>query len=246
MIIKTGRYSIKLTKLLPTLIFLCLLSLLLSLGLWQLNRAQEKRVFLQQQQRAEVAEAMPLSIAVKDAELSRYQKLTVSGHYDSAQQFLIDNQISEGKVGYFVLTPFVLQGENKALLVNRGWIAANPNRTVLPDVSMTAEPDTVITGRANHFPSVGIKMAGAEIPTDSSPSVVQIVDAQVLAKKLGYPLFSVQLELDKTQPHGFKRDWHTTTLMLPEQHTAYALQWFALAFTLTVLFIVYSFKKNHG
>jgi surfeit locus 1 family protein len=32
--------------------------------------------------------------------------------------------------------------------------------------------------------------------------------------------------------------------MLPEQHTAYAVQWFALAFTLTVLFLVYSFKKS--
>jgi surfeit locus 1 family protein len=99
-------------------------------------------------------------------------------------------------------------------------------------------------GRANHFPSVGIKLAGAEIPTDTSPAVVQIVDSEIIAKKLAYPLFNFQLELDKTLPNGFKREWHTTTLMLPEQHIAYATQWFALAFTLTVLFIVYSFKKS--
>ena len=238
--IKTGRYSIKLT-----LIFLCLLTLLLSLGLWQLNRAQEKRVFLQQQQDAEASEILPLSTVIKDADIPRYQKFTVIGYYDTQHQFLIDNQINEGKVGYFVLTPFVLQGENKAILVNRGWIAANLNRTQLPDVAMIVEGVvSVITGRANHFPSVGIKISGAEIPTDTKPSVVQVVDSSVLAKKLGYPLFDVQLELDAAQSHGFKRDWHTTTLMPPEQHTAYALQWFALAFTLTVLFIVYSFKKS--
>jgi surfeit locus 1 family protein len=243
MMINIGRYAIKFAKL-PTLGFLCLLSLLLSLGTWQLNRAQEKRGFLEQQAYSQTADVLTLSTEmVNRTEELRYRKLTVSGHYDVKQQFLIDNQISEGKAGYFVLTPFILKDENKAILVNRGWIPANQDRTRLPDVFMTSDAN-IITGRANHFPSVGIKLAGAEIPTDTSPSVVQIVDSQVLEKKLGYPLFNFQLELNKTLPNGFKREWHTTTLMLPEQHTAYATQWFALAFTLTVLFIVYSFKKS--
>jgi surfeit locus 1 family protein len=244
MIINTGRYAIKFAKL-PTLVFLCLLPLLLSLGLWQTNRAQEKRDFLQQQAQSQTLETSRLSTAIEDnADALRYKKLEVAGHYDLTQQFLIDNQVNEGKVGYFVLTPFILQGENKGVLVNRGWIAANSNRTQLPDVSMTAE-STVITGRANRFPSVGIKLAGAEIPSNTKPSVVQVVDSEVLVKKLGYPLFSFQLELDKNQPNGFKREWHTTTLMLPEQHTAYAVQWFALAATFTILFIGYSFKNTH-
>jgi len=71
-----------------------------------------------------------------------------------------------------------------------------------------------------------------------------LVDVNILAKKLTYPLMPFQIELDKDQQSGFKRDWQTTTVMLPEQHIAYAIQWFALAFTLTILFIGYSFKKN--
>jgi surfeit locus 1 family protein len=243
MIINIGRYTLKFAKI-PTVAFLCLLPLLLSLGLWQSNRAEEKRAFLSLQQQAQTIESVNLSTATGDnADNLRYKKLEVAGHYELTQQFLIDNQVNDGKAGYFVLTPFRLQDENKAILVNRGWVVANVNRSQLPDVSMTSEL-TVITGRANHFPSVGIKLAGAEIPTDTKPSVVQVVDSEVLAKKLGYPLFSFQLELDKTQPNGFKREWHTTTLLLPEQHTAYALQWFALAATLTVLFIGYSVKKS--
>lgn len=243
MIINMGRYTAKFAKL-PTLVFVCVLPLLLSLGMWQLRRADEKRAFLQQQAQGQVADISRLSVVTQDnAERLRYKKLEVAGHYDAQHQFLIDNQISEGKVGYFVVTPFILQGENKAILVNRGWLAANPDRRELPDVSISAEP-AVIQGRANTFPSVGIKIAGAEIPTDTSPAVVQVVDSEVLAQKSGYPLFSFQLELDKELPQGFKRDWHTSTIMLPEQHTAYAVQWFALAFTLTVIFIVYSFKKS--
>jgi surfeit locus 1 family protein len=142
-----------------------------------------------------------------------------------------------------VLTPFILQGETVGVLVNRGWLPLNPDRTVLPDVNFKDE-SIVVSGRINHFPSVGLKLTGAEIPTDSWPSVIQVVDVNVLAKKLAYPLMPFQIELDNNQQSGFKREWQATTVMLPEQHIAYAIQWFALAITLTILFIWYSYKKN--
>jgi surfeit locus 1 family protein len=244
MIIKTGRYSITFGKA-PTLTYLCLLPLLLALGTWQLGRAEEKRMFLKKQEQGSASsEIIPLSTAIEDnVEGLRYKKVQATGHYDQGHQFLIDNQISAGKAGYFVLTPFVLQGETKAVLVNRGWISLNRDRSVLPDVQIKNE-QTVVKGRINRFPGVGIKLAGAEIPTEGWPSVVQVVDSQVLAKKLAYSLFQFQVELDKDLPEGFKREWQTTTVMLPEQHTAYAIQWFALAFTLTLLFIGYSCKRN--
>jgi surfeit locus 1 family protein len=229
----------------PTLVYLCLLPLLIALGIWQLGRSEEKRVFLEQQgQELASSEIIQLSKASEDnLDRLRYKKVQATGHYDQAHQFLIDNQISAGKAGYFVLTPFVLQGEAKAVLVNRGWVPLNQQRSNLPDLQIGSE-QTQVTGRINQFPSVGIKLAGAEIPTEGWPSVVQVVDSSVLAKKLGYSIFPFQIELDKDQPEGFKREWQTTTMMLPEQHTAYAIQWFALALTLTILFIWYSFKKN--
>jgi surfeit locus 1 family protein len=244
MIIKIGRYSFKFEKV-PTLIYLCLLPLLIALGVWQLGRSEEKRLFLEQQEQGLASsEIIQLSPAIgENADALRYKKALVTGHYDKAHQFLIDNQISAGKAGYYVLTPFVLQGETKAVLVNRGWVPLNRDRSMMPDVQIKNE-QAEVTGRINHFPSVGIKLAGAEIPSEGWPSVVQVVDSQVLAKKLAYSLFPFQLELDKDRPEGFKREWQTTTVMLPEQHTAYAMQWFALAFTLTILFIWYSYKRN--
>jgi len=244
MIFKTGRYSIRFEKG-PTLAYLCLLPLLLALGTWQLGRAAEKRAFLEQQEQASASSAIiELSTAIEiDADAVRYKKVQAAGHYDQRHQFLIDNQINDGKAGYFVLTPFVLPGETKAVLINRGWIPLNKDRTILPDVHIN-EQHTVVTGRINRFPAVGIKLAGAEIPTDSWPSVVQVVDGQVLAKKLTYPLFPFQIELDKDSPEGYKRDWRASIIMLPEQHTAYAIQWFALALTLTILFFWFSCKKN--
>lgn len=244
MIIKTGRYSITFEKA-PTLAYLCLLPLLIVLGIWQLGRAEEKRTFLKQQEQGSASsEIIQLSTSIEDnVDSLRYKKVQVTGNYDQAHQFLIDNQISAGKAGYFVLTPFILQGEAKAVLVNRGWVPLNQDRSVLPEVQVKEE-QTVVRGRINRFPSVGIKLAGAEIPTEGWPSVLQVVDSEVLTKKLAYSLFPFQIELDKELPEGFKREWQATTIMMPEQHTAYAIQWFALAFVLTLLFIWYSCKRN--
>ncbi|MDO9142213.1 MAG: SURF1 family protein [Methylobacter sp.] len=231
-------------KFIPTLIYLCLLPVLLALGAWQLDRSQQKRGLIESQAQALASEILPLSPLTKnDAETLRYRQAEAVGRYDVAHQFLLDNQISEGKAGYFVLTPFILAGKKQAVLVNRGWVPLNPDRSILPDLQIS-QIEAMISGRINNFPSVGIRLAGAEIPAAGWPAVVQVVDSEVLAKKLGYPLFPFQLELAKELPDGFKRDWHTSTIMQPEQHTAYAFQWFALALTLTILFIWYGFKNN--
>ncbi len=234
-------------KIIPTLVYLCLVVLLIGLGNWQLGRSNvKKQFFAQQEQGLASSERIQLMPDSEDnLERQRYKKVRANGYYDQAHQFLIDNQISAGKAGYLVLTPFIMQGEAKAVLVNRGWIPLNQDRSILPDLQIILNPKlTTVTGRINGFPTVGIKLAGAEIPTETWPSVIQVVDSQILAKKLPYSLFSFQVELDKEIPQGFKREWQSTTIMLPEQHTAYAIQWFALAITLTILFIWYTFKSN--
>ena len=228
-----------------TVMYLLLLILLLNLGFWQLNRADEKRILIEKQTQSMRAAPLQLSSMTEDnPEELRYRKAIVSGYYDIAHQFLLDNQIFKGKAGYFVLTPFVPEGGKKAILVNRGWIGANPDRRILPDVQMT-KLQTTLSGRINHFPSVGIKLAGAGIPTQTSPALVQIVDTEILAKKLGYSLFSFQIELDANMADGYERQWLTTTLMPPQQHFGYAMQWFGLATALTFLFFWYSSKKTH-
>ena len=176
----------------PTLAYLCLLPLLIALGIWQLGRSEEKRIFLEQQEQGLASsEIIQLSTAIEDnADALRYKKVQAAGHYDQAHQFLIDNQISAGKAGYFVLTPFVLQGEAKAVLVNRGWVPLNQDRSVLPDLQIKNE-QTVVTGRINRFPSVGIKLAGAEIPTEGWPSVVQVVDSRGFGKETGLFIISI-------------------------------------------------------
>ncbi|NOT84529.1 MAG: SURF1 family protein [Methylococcaceae bacterium] len=223
---------------------MAVLGTLLSLGFWQLDRADQKRVMLVQQQHMMVGGELLLNARIPDdLSLLKYRPVSVAGHFEGEHQFLIDNQHANGKVGYFVLTPFRLVGTDKAVLVNRGWLPLNVDRTKLPSLPISAAPMT-LNGRVNSFPSVGIKLAGAEIPTKTWPAVVQVAEASVLAKSLGYPLFSFQIELDPAQPEGFLRVWQPASIMPPEQHVAYAVQWFGLALTFTVLFFWFNFKKT--
>jgi Uncharacterized conserved protein len=179
-------------KIIPTLAYLCMLSALLALGMWQLDRSEQKRTLLKLQEQAVVTETLHLSAVMENIGLQRYRQVSVTGRYDAAHQFLIDNQISGGKAGYFVLTPFVVSGGSKAILVNRGWIPLNQDRSILPELQIN-NPEATITGRINDFPSVGIKLAGAEIPTEGWPSVVQVVDSAVLTKSWAMYYFNFSL-----------------------------------------------------
>ena len=115
---------------------------------------------------------------------------------------------------------------------------------MLPDISVPAG-QVSLTGTASRFSRPGIILDGADNPSKSWPALVQVINAGVLAKHLGYELFSFQIELDKSQEHGFKREWQHQLSMPPEKHTAYAVQWFLLALALTVLFFLYGTERNN-
>lgn len=219
------------------LLYLALLTALLSLGFWQLGRADEKRVFLAHQKESENEQTTQLSLLDLNSESIRYREIEVSGDYDTQHQYLIDNQIVNGQAGYFVMTPLKIEGMNNAILVNRGWVVLNKDRRILPDIHFSTATKTTLRGRINHFPSVGMRLVGAEIPTEGWPSVVQVVDSPVLSKKLGYSLLPFQIELEADMNNGYQREWKKRMVMSPEKHIGYSIQWFGLALALTVLFI---------
>ncbi len=226
----------------PCVMFIILMPVLIALGRWQLDRADQKTILLQQQKlRTSESQMDFMGLANLELDEQKYRKVYVTGRYDVEHQFLLDNQIVSGNAGYFVLTPFWIKDQNRAMLVNRGWVAFTGDRKHLPDIRFQ-QNDVKISGVINSFPSVGLKLAGAEIPSSGWPSVVQVVDIPMLQQKLGYPLLDFQLQLDSDQLNGYVRDWRTFIAMPPEKHIAYAVQWFGLAATLLVLFLIYGFK----
>ena len=214
--------------------FFLLLALLLSLGQWQLRRAAEKEALFKQIGAAEDFPALTAPIENQLFETNRYRWVTLRGRYDSSRQLLLDSMIYEGRAGYQVLTPFLPLNSQRWLLVNRGWVAADPDREVLPQVAVSGEIRSV-RGRINSLPRPGLKLQAA-IPEDVVrwPQVVLFPGIEDLERLLGESLYSYQIWLDSSSPEGFIRAWDPTVLS-PEQHIGYAFQWFALAGALVVM-----------
>ncbi|MCG8433193.1 MAG: SURF1 family protein [Gammaproteobacteria bacterium] len=230
----------------PTLAFLLIFPGLIALGFWQLDRREQKQELFALFDQGASGEPIRLNALSQDSSFSlgnRYRAVTARGSYDGERQFLMDNMISNGRVGYYVLTPFVLEGGSAAVIVNRGWVPQNLDRQNLPDVSVTSGSET-ISGRIDKFLEPGVRLETKDHAgdTDTWPKVVQFPKHEELQSLLPYGILGGVVLLDKNAPRGYKRQWRPAVFG-PERHLAYAFQWFALAFTLLVIYIVLNFRK---
>lgn len=225
-----------------TLVTLVVLALLVSLGRWQLHRADEKQRLFDAFASGGDA-TLPLTAAT--APLPRYQHVAVQGHYDPDHQVLIDNMTSsDGRAGYYVLTPLALDGGGW-LLVNRGWVPLGASRHVLPDVRVAPTP-RVVHGRTDHLPVPGIRMGTPAPPAAPFPAVATYPGVTELAALLGVGQFAPAAEvllLDPSEPDGYLRQWSPPGLS-PMRHLAYAVQWFGLALTLVVIYVVTNLRRT--
>ena len=161
----------------------------------------------------------------------RFRRLRVRGSYLPAHQFLLDNRIRDGVAGYEVLTPLALADDHRRLLVNRGWVPADPDRRVLPDVARRrgARARSAAGSSACRGPECGSAHGPANASAAAAPlAVVVYPTSQELGALLGEPLLDYELLLDDAAPDGFVRDWRAPGLAI-ERHLAYAGQWFLLA-----------------
>lgn len=227
----------------PTLAVLLLLPLLLGLGFWQLDRAGQKRAWLEQLQAGLEQEPIELDAAATDYQAVAFRRVIARGSYDPDHQLLLDNQVRDRQVGYLVLTPLRLDGTGVAVLVDRGWVPAPLDRTQLPAIDLDAGALTV-RGIADQGPSAGLRLGEAAAEADRRwPLRLQYLDFAQLEQRLPYPLMPYVIRLDADQPHGYRRDWQPTPEMGPATHLGYAVQWFGLAIALVVIYLVVNTRR---
>lgn len=230
--------------LIPSLVTLLLLPLLLYLGLWQLNRADQKETLQQRYQRYRDAPHVSLAEVPLSDPASRYRKVVVQGRYDSRHQILLDNKIENGQPGYHVYTPLKIAGEDQAILVNRGWIPLGSSRQQLPDVTVS-DGDTTVQGRLSQPANPGLRLGGSTLTQQNWPWVVQYLDYDQLSQRLGYELMPAVILLDPDAQAGYRRDWRPHFAGFgPARHRGYALQWFSLAVALMVIYGIVNVRRR--
>lgn len=224
-----------------SLLMLAVLAVLLSLGRWQLQRADDKRALFD----AFAAGAgSTLPIDAPGAAVPRYQHVGAAGHYDPDAQILVDNMTAaDGRAGYYVITPFKTTA-GPWLLVNRGWIPMGGDRSVLPPVPVPGH-ERRIQGRVDHLPRPGIQMGTPQPLSPPFPVRATYPTPGEIRSALSGRQWSERAEvilLDAGEPDGFQRQWSAPGFP-PMRHVAYAVQWFGLAAALVVLYVVSSLKS---
>jgi surfeit locus 1 family protein len=224
-----------------TLLTCVLIASLISLGKWQLRRADEKRELFDSFSAGTDATR---SIDLETPRLRRYQHILAGGHYDQSRQILIDNMVNAGGAGYFVITPFALSGGGW-VLVNRGWVPLGASRAERPAIPVDADA-RMLRGRADNMPSPGIQMGTKAKLAPPYPVVASFPSRGEIAQLLHESSWTNAADLvllDPAEPDGYVRNWSAPGLP-PMRHVAYAVQWFALALTLLVIYVVTSLRRG--
>ena len=189
------------------MVTLLLLPVFTALGLWQLERAEQKRALVEHYEARSEDPPLHLSGTQRDAEHLRNRRILARGHYDARHQLLLDNQIHRSRPGYHVLTPFRLEGDNVSVLVNRGWVSLGATRDQLPDVHVSQDPRT-IAGKV-HIPSAPPLLLGESGDTVPGwPKVIQWIDHAALERRLETLLLPFTLRLSPHSVDGYVRDWN--------------------------------------
>ena len=215
------------------------LALLISLGFWQLDRADEKRAIEDQIASANSGD-VEIVASTEFLKEKEYYHVRLQGSYIDDKQFIYDNQIVDQISGYYVLTPLVLKGDSKAVLINRGFIPWNGRRDKLADIDIAGKLTEVKVQISK--PVKRMELEASEL-TGDFPVLIQALDLDEMSAIASLDFASVIGLLSPESDNGFVRQWEPYTGSI-ERHIGYAIQWFLMALVLAFIGIRLALKQR--
>jgi surfeit locus 1 family protein len=210
---------------------------MIGLGIWQLDRLQERRARIATIAGRVDQSPVVLSGEALDAGSMEYRPAVVSGQFDFAHEIVLRNRALNGAPGYHVLTPLRIEGSEGAVLVDRGWI---PYEAASPELRTAyAGPEGPVTVRglirlSQPRPS---SLAPADPPLGPDRPRLDAwfwPDLSKIQRQVPYPLLPFYLEQDPgPDRNAIPVPVHDIDLG-EGPHLGYAVQWFSFAVILVV------------
>lgn len=230
-------------KLIPTLATLLLLPLMINLGMWQSNKADQKQARQELYDQRERDGFIFISAETLDLEALRYRRVVARGTYDPKYQVLLDNQVNKGRAGYHVITPLKISGSSVRILVNRGWVPVGADRNVLPQIETLAN-EVEVTGYLQDISGRYIELARTEDTHGYWQPVWQNLDPARYKKDMPYTLQPAIILLDPDNSSGgYVREWPKPNFRI-DVNRGYAIQWYLMSIALVIIYLVTNFKKS--
>jgi surfeit locus 1 family protein len=224
-------------RLLITLLTLLGMAATASLGRWQLNRAAEKEALqagMEAHSSKHPLDAATLLAQPEPASLV-HQHALLRGVWMPDSSVYLDNRQMNAKVGFYVVTPLRLEGSDKSILVQRGWVPRNfEAREKLPAVA-TPAGQVAIAGR--------IALPPGKLFELGQPSV-GVIRQNLELEQFGTQIRLLPVLLTQIGPasEGLLREWPAVNLGV-EKHYGYALQWFGMSAVMALLYLWHQILK---
>lgn len=212
----------------------------LALGRWQLSRAAQKEALQaamdNQDQRAALSGSTLVALA--DPLLAVHQRAKLRGVWVADRTVFLDNRQMNAKPGFYVLTPFRLEGSTTNVMIQRGWVARNfLDRESIPMVN-TSSGVVEVTGRIALPPA---KLY--ELGTAASGPIRQNLDLARFGQESGLSLLPVSLVQTGPASEGLLRDWPVVG-STADKNYGYAFQWFGLSALISILYVWFQIGKR--
>jgi surfeit locus 1 family protein len=226
-----------------TLVAIAGVVVLVRLGIWQLDRLDQRRAanaeLLQQ------LSAAPIQItgdfSPEDPSTYKDRKATATGRLDYANQLLLTQQSWEGNPGSHLVTPLIIDGSDRAILVDRGWIPAAAARSGALSQFDGLEEQTV----AGTIMLSQTLSRGRQTIVDGPQQEWYRVDIGSIQEQMPYPLLPVYLQQNPAEGDQELPYRQAVEIDLSEgPHLGYAIQWFIFATLLAVGYTYY--VRTHG
>lgn len=224
------------------------LPVMISLGFWQLRRAEENRVLqeaaaLQRQQPpmvldSRLVDALRTDLFAENFAAWQYRPVSLRGQWQS-REFLLESQQHERRNGYHVIGVMALSGGGN-LLVNRGWIPAPSLRSEMPRYP-AAINEVTETGEVYVTPYV---LADDKVFAEEAwPKRIGALHIPGLARELQSDVLPFVVRLQQGSPSALTTQWPVVNIA-PEKNIAYAIQWFAMSVALVICYLALGYRRS--
>ena len=233
--------------------------ILIKLGLWQLDRGNEKLRYEQQLSERALQSSRSLDAVISEWKDSRIQaqdtseqqslnglKVDVELETPSGLVVLLDNQINQGTVGYVIYMLGEVQSKEqgnqllheKQLLIDLGFVAASNDRRELPQLGNITLP----TNMSGRLYTRSVNPLSHELALENTtPKRIQNINITALSEYTGQAILPFVFQPQSLESWPYELLWRPTA-MKSEKHFGYSLQWFVMAAVLLFLMLLIGYR----
>lgn len=236
-----GKLELRINWLIAACVVLSMAGLV-RLGLWQLDRAQEK-IALQESfqelgsQQATPIENVPVAGLEFDVLQHQNRRVVMQGRYLNQQNIFLIYQTYEEQLGYEIVTPFKVENLDLVVMVSRGWSGINDTQELAASL-LPIEGQQTLQGQI-YVPTPAQASRSSSLARVQWPLTIRYLNINELMPYFDSPLFPYVVRLGADQLGVLVRHW-SEVMVDTGRNFSYALQWFAIAIALLIVSLILS------